>query len=123
MKSAEVLRFPRIKNHIEEFIAYDLPCVLENLKLFGLINGYGYTCRITYEFKRGVDFYVFVEGRQIPIQLTDNPDMIPVFLNQGIMTIFLPEKDKKGEKLFPSERKEIVMNKLEKISKQVAYFK
>ena len=68
IKTAEIYRFPRLKNHIEEFIAHDLPWVLEDLRDYGLISGFCYTCKLTYDFRKGVDFYIFLGDKEIPVQ-------------------------------------------------------
>jgi hypothetical protein len=118
----ELLRFNRLRDHIEEFIAHDLGYILEDLKDYGIITSFCYTSKLTYDFARGVDFYLVLEKKEIGIQLTDNEETAFNFANQGIVTIFLPERDAKGELLFPEERRKMVLKSLQKILSQFGRF-
>lgn len=118
----ELLRIGRLRNHIEEFIAYDLGYILEDLKDYGIITSYCYTSMLTRDFKKGIDFYVIMGKKEIGFQITDNRKLARSFAAQGVMTIFLPEKDTNGNSLFPDEKRRIVMKRFKKILSQVGRF-
>ncbi len=121
VKSTEIFRFPLLKNHIEEFIAHGLPDILEELQYFDVIKGFCYTSRISRSFLRGIDFYIILGKKEIPVQITDNPEFVDVFSREGIRVIFLPEKNKRDEILYPEEQRIIVTNGLSKIIRTNAY--
>ncbi len=110
-RSAQILRFPVMKNHIEEFIAHDLPDILGDLRYFGIISGFCYVPRISKDYNRGIDFYIIIGKKEIPIQISDNEEVINAFMARNIEVIFLPQK-KRGRLMFSEEQKKVAIDTL-----------
>ena len=122
-ETTKILRFPKLKNHIEEFIAFDLGEVIDEISFY---CGYGaigifYVPMLSKDFIEGVDFYILINEKTIPIHVTDNVKNLQIFSEKGIRAVLLPERNKNGELFFPLEKRSIVRCQLKKIIKSTPY--
>ena len=118
-KKAKVYEFPCLRDCVRSFIVHDLIDVIEEID-FCKINIL-YIPKTSRDFVEGIDFYLLIEEKVIPIHITDDVNISKTFGKKGIRIIFLPEKRRDGELLFISEQKEIVKRQLKKIVKNFAY--
>lgn len=111
---AKVYRFLTLKDHIEEFISWTLPNILESAKYFGLIDDFRYASIKNGYFYKGIDFFISLKEKEIPVQITDSMESVIIFEREGIEVIYLPENNNNNELLLPDEQREIVAKSLAK---------
>ncbi len=117
IRIAEVYRFPRLRNHIEEFLV-EIPNLLEDLISYGEISGFSFPLCFGDDFNKGIDFYIYFLGIKIAIQITDQKENIEIFERRGIRVVFIPEKDNNGYELFEQEKKLIFLAQIRRIIKK-----
>ncbi len=115
-KTAEIYRFP-LENDIDNIMS-SLKWLLEELMERKVIYGFSFPSKESKEFKKGIDFYVYFRGFDIPIQITNKKENVFIFKKTGIEVIFIPDETIRGDKLFSQEKIVITAAKLEKILKK-----
>ncbi len=108
---AEVLRMPKLRDHIEVFLACHLTASLNTLKILGIIEDYSFVSPVSRQFIEGVDLHIFFNGQAFPVQFTDCLENINAFSRKGIIVVFLPEA------VFSNQEK--ISLTLEKISEKI----